>query len=151
MYGWRPSLPTGLRGQRGALKSAHASLRSQSTSCCSSSRETRSPWRRRVDLASASLIFKTLRNRPPSPAVAAGDGKAAAMPPPAAAAPAASATAPNFRQRRSALRSAECHATRRGPAMHPLNVELTLRDAVAPYMYCQRHARSNRQSCKQLK
>ena len=34
-------------------------------------------------------------------------------PPPATAAPAASTTAQNYRQRRSALRSAKCHATRR--------------------------------------
>jgi hypothetical protein len=34
---WRPSLPAGLRGQRGALKSACASPRSKNTSCCSSS------------------------------------------------------------------------------------------------------------------
>ena len=51
--------------------------------------------------------------QPPSPAVAAGDGKAAAAPPPVAAAPAASAPAQNSRQRRGALRSAKYHATRR--------------------------------------
>ena len=51
--------------------------------------------------------------QPPSPAVAAGDGKAAAAPPPVAAAPAASAPAQNSRQRRGALRIAKYHATRR--------------------------------------
>ena len=74
-------------------------------------------------------------------------------PPPATAAPAASTTAQNYRQRRSALRSAKCHATRRAQLCTRSMLRLLfIVRAVAPYtlpliVICQRHALFSWRAC----